>query len=286
MKNFRIVFIILCTVLCVISCNLPDGFVNSPFSQFWGVPQYDENVASKILNVAAVSFYVDLSPEVNRNKIVAFIDKIKAEHPDVRLILFPETTLGYYYRTSNSKEYQKSIAETIPGYTTDILSQKAIEKYIYISFGMVEISGEELFNSQVLIDPDGIILSIHHKNYFIDWDKENGYKAGKGITVDIIDNIKVATIVCYDDMFLNIHQKIHESGTEMVLLPVANTFNQVNLDLIPINYTNTWVLCANRIGNEDGNTYDGWLYLITPSREPKIVAHGKEGYIYGVVRCK
>ena len=40
---------------------------------------------------------------------------------------------------------------------------------------MAERSGEDLYNSQVLIGLDGAILSIHHKNYFIDWDKENGF---------------------------------------------------------------------------------------------------------------
>jgi len=52
------------------------------------------------------------------------------------------------------------------------------------------------------------------------------------------------------------------------------------------NYVNAWVLSANRIGNEDGNTYDGMLYLSTPSREPRVVSTGKEGYIYGVVKCR
>ena len=197
MKKICIMFILI--GIFVIACE--EGMIQSPFSQQWGTPGYDESGATRSLNVAAVSFNVDTSPEINRNKMIHFIDKIKTEQPNVRLILFPETTLGYYYRPSNPKEYQKSIAETIPGETTDVLSLKAIENQIYISFGMVEKAGEGLFNSQVLIGPDGSILSVHHKNHFIDWDKENGFKAGSGITVNVIDNIKVATIICYDGMF-------------------------------------------------------------------------------------
>ena len=283
MKNKSIVFLLLITAF-FIACE--EGFIKSPFSQHWGVPEYDNSGASKSLNVAAVSFYVDISPQKNLDKMVAFVDKIEIEQPNIRLILFPETILGYYYKPSNPLEYQKSIAETIPGGTTNVISQKAIEHDIYISFGMVEKWGEDLYNSQVLIGPTGSILSVHHKNHLVPWDKENGFKAGNGITINVIDNIKVATIICYDGMFLDMYKEIHESGAELLLLPIANTYNKTNLDLVPINYTSTWVLCANRVGDEDGNNYDGWLYLSTPSREPKIIISGKEDYIYGVVKCR
>jgi len=269
----------------VISCD-NEGYNQPPFSQFWGVPGYDESGHTRSLNVAAVSFYVDLSPSVNRNKMTAFIDKIKIERPDVRLILFPEATLGYYYRPSNPSEYIKSIAESIPGVTTDVISRKAIEHQIYISFGMAEMSENDLFISQVLVCPAGTIISVHRKNHLTPWDKENGFKAGSGITVDVIDNIKVATIICYDAMFLEIHKKISRSGAELVLLPVANLESPFGWMIPYTNYGNAWVLSANRIGNEDGNIYDGMLYLSTPSRAPRVVSTGYEGYIYGVVKCR
>ena len=63
-------------------------------SQFWVVPmEYDDSDARNSLYVAAVSFDVDISPEVNRYKIVYFIDMIKSEESNIRLILFPEVTV-------------------------------------------------------------------------------------------------------------------------------------------------------------------------------------------------
>ena len=282
--NLKKMLIICFIGFCFISCG--EDLV--PFGSYlWRAPPvYDDSGATRTLNVAAVSFNVDLSPEVNREKMIRFIDKIKTEKPDVRLILFPETTLGYYYRPSKPHEYQKSIAETIPGITTTALSQKSIEHQIYISFGIVEISGNNLYNSQVLIGPDGTILSVHHKNHLIDWDKENSIKAGSGITLNVIDNIKVATIVCYDSMSYKINQEIHKSGAEFVLLPVANTTSFTG-DLTPLSqFVYTWVLSANRVGNEDGTDYDGLLFLNTPSGETRTKTDGTEGYIYGVIKCK
>jgi predicted amidohydrolase len=234
--------------------------------------------------VAAITFNVDPSPEINRNKIITFIDKIKSEQPNVRLILCSETTLGYYYRPSNPFEYQKSIAETIPGETINIIAQKSMEHQIYVSFGMVEKLGEKIYNSQVLLCPDGTIASIHKKYYLTPEDIKSGFKEGRDFTLNVVDGIKVATILCNDLNSIEVNRKIHESGAELVLHPVANGDGPVS-DLLPHQYTFAWMLEANRYGNEDGTNYDGLLSLTTPSGERKIRTTGKDHYIYGVVKC-
>ena len=48
----------------------------------------------------------------------------------------------------------------------------------------------------------------------------------------------------------------------------------------------TWLLLANRVGNEDGIEYTGSIYLSTPSSVNRVEMTGKEGYIFGQVRCK
>jgi len=271
----------------VTSCEYLDKeLIVPPFSHYWQAPmEYDDNDATRFLNVAAVSLDVNRLPEVNRSKIIFFIDKIKSEQPDVRLILFPETTLGYYFLSSDPYEYQKSIAETIPGITTDLISEKAIEHQIYISFGMAEKSGENLYNSQVLIGPDGTILSVHHKIFFTPQDRKSGFTAGNNITLNKIDGIKVATIICRDINSLNVNNQIHKSGAELVLVVVADVTNIIE-NLLPHKFSHTWLLGANRVGNEDGLYYNGLLFLTTPGGENRVRVSGKEGYIYGVVKCR
>jgi hypothetical protein len=96
-KNKGVAFLIIGIVIGVMACEGFDEDSLSPhISHFWMVPpKFDDSGATKSLNVASVSFYVSPSPEVNRDKMVYFINKIKSEQPNVRLILFPETTLGY-----------------------------------------------------------------------------------------------------------------------------------------------------------------------------------------------
>jgi len=284
MINKKVLLVLIGILISFTAC---DNMIVSPFSQAWKAQMpYDESGATKELHVAAVSMYADLSADVNREKIITFVDKIKAEKPNIRLILFPETILGYYYRPSNPSEYQSTIAETIPGITTNAISSKAIEHQVYISFGMVQRIGEDIYNAQVLIGPDGEILSVYHKMQLGPWDEENCFKAGSSINLDIIDNIKVATIICSDGNYLETHKKIHELGAELVLHASANPKREINELIFKWKYTFTWLLYANRIGTEDGTTYDGMLFLNTPSGELKTSSLDKEGYIYGVVKCR
>jgi len=284
MKNKGVIFLSVFVLIFFAAC---EDVILSPFSQVWNAPMsYDESGATREIHVAAVSMYAASSPEANREKIIAFIDKIKTEQPNTRLILFPETILGFYYNPSNPLEYQRSLAEVIPGVTTNSISQKAIEHKVYISIGMVQLMDDDLYNAQVLIGPDGDILSVYHKIYLGDWDIENGFRAGKGIGLDIIDDIKVTTIICSDGNYLKTHKQIHKSGAELVLHSFANPERATNNIIQKWKFTFTWNLSANRIGTEHGTAYDGKLFLTSPSGELKASSANREGYIYGVVRCR
>ncbi|MCL2008180.1 MAG: carbon-nitrogen hydrolase family protein [Treponema sp.] len=284
-------FLIMCFILLfsVSSCEiLDDDYIFSPFSQHLNSPkEYDDSGATRILNVASVSLILDPVPDVNRNKIIAFIEKIVSEQPAVRLILFGETSLGYYYRPSNPSEYQNSIAETIPGITTGLISQKAIEHQVYISFGMVERSGDNIYNSQILINPDGEIESVYRKQYLNREDKESGFSTGNSISIDIVDNIKVATIICYDSASKRVNGQIQASGAELVLFPAAvNTGIPAFFYPLRPRHIKTWLLLANRAGNEDGIEYTGSIYLSTPTGINRVEMTGREGYIFAQVRCR
>ena len=276
-------------IFCFTSCDILDeDYILSPFSQHWKAQmEYDDSGATRTLDVAAVSLNIDLLPDVNRNKMINFIDKIVQEQPTVRLILFGETMLGYYYRPSNPSEYQQSIAETIPGETSNLISLKAIEHGIYISFGIVEKSGDNIFNSQILIRPDGEIASVYRKQYLNPEDKKNGFSAGESIFIDFIDNIKVATIICFDAASRNVNEQIYMSGAELVLFPsaISSTTPTLFYPLRP-QHIQTWLLLANRVGDEDGIEYNGSIYLSTPSGVNRAKMTGTEGYIFGQVRCK
>ncbi|UCD58982.1 MAG: carbon-nitrogen hydrolase family protein, partial [Candidatus Hydrogenedentota bacterium] len=115
---------------------------------------YNEKEADKRLKVATIAMQCDVDPEVNRRKMVGMIHHVKDAHPDVELIVFGETILGWYKKVPETRQYHEEIAEPIPGITTRLMSKSALENKIHISFGMVERDDGKLYNSQVLIDPE------------------------------------------------------------------------------------------------------------------------------------
>jgi predicted amidohydrolase len=283
LKQFRISIVVIITFMIVwLSGCDNSGIIHSPLSELWLAPMaYDDTGATTRLGVATVCLEVASSPADNQAKMLDFVNQIAEVHSDVQLILFGETSLGYYYRPGNANAYQLSVAETIPGPTTNLLSAAAIAHQTYISFGLSEIENGLLYNSQVLIGPDGEIVSVYRKINMTDWDIENGFTPGLDVICDTIGGVKVVTIICYDSMSAEINRRVFQLGAQVVLLSMADTVDETFLHYMPDSMRNgAWYINANRVGVEDGNTYDGHISICAPSGEIRKKNSKKEGYIY------
>lgn len=287
LRTFKKLITLALLALCMVSCGNPDDLMR-PGSAYWLAPMsYDDTGSTLSLNVASVCLSVDAEPVANQAKMVAFIDTIVAEHPEVNLILFGKTSLGYYYRPSSAQAYQIQVAETIPGPTTALLAAEALSHQIHISFGLSETKDQLLYNSQVLLDPQGQIVSVHRKIHLTDWDIDDGFTAGDTVTFDMIDGIKTATIICYDSMSADINKRIYDAGAQLVLLPMADTVDETFIHFSTNVFDNlAWLVAANRVGNEDGNTYDGHIFIAAPNGQIRGKSSKQEAYIYGKVAIK
>jgi predicted amidohydrolase len=117
---------------------------------------------------------------------------------NVNLIVFPEVSLqqnpGWgtisHSPTQEELAYVKDTAESIPGETTNWLTQKASVLGIYIIFGMTEL-GEDgnIYNSSVFLGPEGVIGKYRKHTL---WDAETKgnehcfYRKGniQGVVID------------------------------------------------------------------------------------------------------
>ncbi|NPV89765.1 MAG: carbon-nitrogen hydrolase family protein [Firmicutes bacterium] len=99
-----------------------------------------------------------MRPAENREYMVSMIDKAFAVaadcRPRLRLLVFPE--LANTGLVTNRDEASRA-AEEIPGPTVAAMKRKARERNAYIVFGMVEREQESLFNTAVLIGPEGLL---------------------------------------------------------------------------------------------------------------------------------
>jgi hypothetical protein len=57
---------------------------------------YDERIARRRLDVAAVTMCCNRNPRVNRDRLFAEVQETKVEHPDVALVIFGEMITTWY----------------------------------------------------------------------------------------------------------------------------------------------------------------------------------------------
>ena len=119
-----------------------------------------------VLSIVTVAMTPDLDPQISRERMRKIIEATKRDHPDIRLILFGETILGWFYKNDETREYHESIAEAVPGPSTAFIAALAKRHDIYISFGLSERADDKLYNSQVLISPDGNVIAKHQNSGF------------------------------------------------------------------------------------------------------------------------
>ena len=173
----------------------------------------------KVLSVATVAMTPDLDPRISRDRMKQIVEETTREHPDVRLILFGEVILGWFYKNDETREYHESIAETVPGLTTEFIAELSKTHDVYISFGLSERTGGKLYNTQVLISPAGEIIAEHRKV----WIRNKGFSPGdRRLTTADVDGVKAAILICADVRSLKLLRAIRRQRVDVVLASLAD----------------------------------------------------------------
>lgn len=114
-----------------------------------------------IMNIAVVNFESAWG-DIQRNlkRILGYIESAAKRGAD--LIVFPETALtGYEEDTKHTgdKQMHRCLAETVPGPSSNAVERLTKEYGVYAVYGFAERIGGEVYNSAVVIGPEGIIGS-------------------------------------------------------------------------------------------------------------------------------
>jgi predicted amidohydrolase len=95
------------------------------------------------------------NPQANLGRAVDAVRQAATE--GCRLVVLPECLdLGW------TDPSARALAQPIPGPHAERLAQAAREHQVYVAAGLVEQSGQRLYNAAVLIAPDGRTL-LHHR---------------------------------------------------------------------------------------------------------------------------
>jgi predicted amidohydrolase len=233
--------------------------------------------SDRTLGVATVAMTPDADPRTNLERIERFVGTIVATHPSVRLILFGETILGWFYKKGETEAYHRRIAETIPGDATRFVARLARQHEVYVSFGLTETRDGKLFNAQVLIDPNGEILAAHRKF----WIRNRVFAPGeRRLTTADIDGFKAALLICADARSLWLRRAIRRARVDVVLASLADYGTSLVMNEMIGTFYDAWTLVANRYGEEPPLTWHGLISI--SDRLGRLRAHGigEERFLY------
>lgn len=166
------------------------------------------------LTVATVQYSPKLGePEENLVKMSDFVSKI-ASQQKVDLIVFPELA------TSGNELGVKftEVAQRIPGPTVNLLSQRAAEFGVYIAFGMVSKEKVEsiLFNSAVLVGPDGELIGSYNKIH-LRGEERMAFRDGFRLPVFETEGIgTIGLMLGYDMAFPEVARSLALEGAEII----------------------------------------------------------------------
>lgn len=173
---------------------------------------------SHTVPVAAVQMNPRLGDvTANRQRIEELF--LQAAHEGARLVAFPECALtGYCFQ---DRAEARPHAETIPGPSSESLAALCRDKNAYLLVGLLESSGDDLFNACMLLGPTGLVSTyrkIHLPFLGVDRFTTPGDRPFAVQTLADLD-LRVGMHICYDGSFPESARVMALGGADLLVLP-------------------------------------------------------------------
>jgi predicted amidohydrolase len=132
------------------------------------------------------------------------------------LVVLPETITA----TGNGLSYTQA-AEPIPGPATEFFGGLARKHALHLVVGLVERDRHLVFNTGVLIGPDGTLIGKYRKTTLPRTEIEAGVTPGDEYPVFDTKLGKIGIMICYDGFFPEPARQLSIRGAEIIAFPVA-----------------------------------------------------------------
>lgn len=169
------------------------------------------------LSMAALQLELDV--EDNLSVIEKEIALVKKRFPWIQLVVLPELcTFGP----------STDLAVRMPGEVENCFRESALKNDVWLIPGSIfERSGDDVFNTAPVINPQGEVIARYRKQYpFFPYEK--GVSAGDRFVVfDIPGAGRIGLIICYDMWFPEMVRNLAWMGAEAIICPsLTNTIDR------------------------------------------------------------
>jgi len=224
--------------------------------------------------------------QANVNKGVRWLKKAVLEH-EAELVVFPESvTTGY--ETDLTPEALWDLVDEAPGRITRDIQAAAEELGVYVVWPSYRRGAERgvVYNSAILIGPDGGIAGIYDKTHPAPWERRDGGGwVEVGRRADVFETAlgNIGMIICYDGDFPELSRLLAVKGAEIIIRASAL---QRSYDIWYITnaaraYDNhVYVLASNLVGPDARGNYGfGHSMIVNPIAWRLAQARGTEEII-------
>jgi predicted amidohydrolase len=168
------------------------------------------------LKIAMAQIWVEGGrPQANLDRAVTAIRQAAVQGCDI--VLLPECLdLGWTHPSAHE------LAQPVPGASSERLSEAAVAYRIFVVAGLVERAGVKVYNTAVLIDPQGEIRLLHRKINELDI-AHDLYATGDRLGVAATELGVIGVNICADNApdSLAIGHVLARMGAQIILSPSA-----------------------------------------------------------------
>jgi len=208
----------------------------------------------------------------------------EAARRGANIVCFAEIAFDPFYPQRTATPDALSLAEPVPGPTTEIFSRAAAELGVVIVLNVFERDGELTYDTSPVIDRDGSILGKTRMVHITDYPcfHEQGYYAPGDLGAPAYDTAfgRIGVAICYDRHYPEYMRALALAGAEIVFVPQAGAVGEwpeglYEAEMQVAAFQNGYfaALC-NRVGEEEHLTFAGGSFVCDP--EGRVVARAAQ----------
>lgn len=199
--------------------------------------------------------------KANERKCSDFIKSAKKQQAEI--VIFPEMTLtGFSMNSQNIKE-KKDISDSIKYF-----KEEAIKNNIIVAFGMVADKRGKYYNTFIVINEKGEVISSYDKIHPFSYVGEaKSISGGERLAFFKHKHMMFSTFICYDLRFPEPFIKASYSSEAIIVIanwPKSRIEQWEILLKARAIETQSYIIAVNRVGQGEAIEYNGHSIVVNP----------------------
>jgi N-carbamoylputrescine amidase len=198
----------------------------------------------------------------------------RAAASGARVVTFAELAFTRFYPQHPPRTDVRTLAEPVPGPTTEAFSALARELGLVLVLNVFERDGHATYDCSPVIDADGSLVGrtrMVHITEYPCFHEQQYYRPGDlGAPVFQTAAGRIGVAICYDRHFPEYMRALGLGGAELVVVPQAGVEDEwpagfFEAELCTAAFQNGYfVALCNRVGREDQLTFAGESFVCGP----------------------